>query len=228
MRPGQAMTDLPSFLHPRTRRFEKIWNTYVRVSLPWKRTLGATYWEKRARDASHGANQYVELQESSHVLIDEVVSLASGPDAPILDLGCNVGRHLDALYSRGFKNLHGIDVQRAALEHMKEVFSAMSAMAHIQQGSFQDCLPHVPDAFFEVVFTHGATVELVRPSFPICPHIARVSSKAVIMVIDENGHAYPRFWETEFRRVGFLLTKLLRPISPTSLNSLLVFQRMTS
>jgi hypothetical protein len=138
-----------------------------------------------------------------------------------------VGRHLDALYRRGFKNLHGIDVQKAALEHMKEVFPEMSAMAHIQQGSFQDCLPHVSNASLEVVFTHGATVELVPPSFPICRHLAWATSRAVVLMIDENGHSYPRLWETEFRRVGFLLTKLLRPVSSTSHNSLLVFQRMS-
>lgn len=215
-------------LDPRVRRFEKIWNTFVRVSLPWRRTLDAAYWERRERGAPHGPDQYVELQESSHVLIDEVVRLASGRSAPILDLGCNVGRHLNALHKLGYTNLYGMDVQREAFEHMERVFPEVKKAAHLEQGTFQDCLPRVADRFFEVSFTHGATLELVPPSFPVCREMARVTGKAVVLVINENGQAYPRLWETEFMRAGFLLTKLLRPILPGDGNSLLVFEPMTS
>lgn len=215
-------------LNPRVRRFEKIWNTFVRVSLPWRRTLDAAYWEQRERGTPHGPDQYVELQESSHVLIDEVVRLASGRSAPILDLGCNVGRHLNALHKLGYTNLYGMDVQREAFEHMERVFPEVKKAAHLEQGTFQDCLPRVADRFFEVSFTHGATLELVPPSFPVCREMARVTGKAVVLVINENGQAYPRLWETEFMRTGFLLTKLLRPILPGERNSLLVFEPMTS
>lgn len=215
-------------LDPRTRRFEKIWNTYVRVRLRWAgRMLYASYWANRVLDEPHGPHQYVELQASSHVLMDEVVRHASGPGAPILDLGCNVGRHLNALYKRGFTSLYGVDVQRQAFEHMEAVFPDMKAMAHVEPGTFQDYLPRVPDRFFEVVFTHGKTIELIPPSFPICRHMARAAGKAVVVVINENGYPFPRLWETEFTRAGFVLTKLLRPVVPGETNSLLVFEPMT-
>jgi 2-polyprenyl-3-methyl-5-hydroxy-6-metoxy-1,4-benzoquinol methylase len=213
-------------LDPGHRRFEKIWNTYVRVSLPWARTLRAEYWETRAIGEAHGPHQFVELQESSHIVIDEVVRIASGPTAPVLDLGCNVGRHLNALHQRGFSNLYGVDVQKAALEHMGRVFPEMAAKAHIEQGTFQEYLPKVPDKFFEVVFTFGATIELVQPSFPVCRHMARTAARAVVLKINESGHTYPRLWETEFSREGFRLTKLLRPVAQGDWNSLLVFERV--
>lgn len=222
------MSEPVSPLDPRTRRFEKIWNTYVRVRLPWARTLHAPYWENRGLGEAHGPHQYIELQESSYALIDEVVRQASGPGAPILDVGCNVGRHLDALHQRGFTNLHGVDIQKVAIEHMARIFPEMAAHAHFQQGTFQTCLPQIPDSFFEVVFTHGATVELVPPSFPVCQHMARAARKAVVMVINENGHAFPRLWEAEFLRAGFVLTKLLRPVHAGTVTSLMVFQRMSS
>lgn len=198
----------------------------MRVRLPWKGTLGARYWERQEEGDHHGFDKYVELQESSHVLIDEVVRHASGSQAPILDLGCNVGRHLNALHKRGFTNLYGIDVQKAALAQMPKVFPEMAAVAHIEHATFQDYLPKVPDCFFEVVFTYGATVELVPPSFAVCQHMARTAARFVVMVICENGHAYPRLWETEFLRTGFLLTKLLRPVHSGSEASLMVFRRL--
>jgi len=215
-----------SLLDPRVRRFEKIWNTFVRISLPWAKTLRADYWEHRRLGDDHGPHQFVELQAGSFVLLDEVAKLASGPASPILDLGCNVGRHLDALYRRGFTNLYGVDVQRSALDHMRDVFPDMCKASHIKQGTFQDYLPGVDDRFFDVVFTYGATVELVPPSFPICGEMARTAGRAVVLKINESGHAYPRLWETEFRRAGFILTKLLRPVAPDDFNSLLVFERM--
>lgn len=221
------MNDLVSTLHPRTLRFEKFWNTYVRVGLPWRRTYKSRYWEMREFGDSHGPNQYIELQPSSHVLIDEVSRVASNPNVPILDLGCNVGRHLNALHQRGFTNLYGVDVQRAALKHMPEVFPEMCKVSHVEQATFQDYLPRVADSFFEVVFTHGITIELIPPSFPICQHMARTAKKAVVMVVNENARPFPRLWETEFLRANFLLTKILRPATPGSSNSLFVFLRMT-
>lgn len=220
------MSNPLSLLDPRVRRFEKLWNTFVRVSLPWKRTLDSRYWEAREIGVSHGPDTYVELQDSSHVLIDEVVRRASGLGAPILDLGCNVGRHLNVLHKLGYTNLYGIDVQREAFEHMEQIFPEVKKAAHLDQGTFQDRLPRVADRFFEVTFTHGATLELVPPSFPVCLEMARVTSKAVVLVINENGQAYPRLWETEFLRAGFVLTKLLRPVLPGDRNSLLVFEPM--
>jgi len=175
----------------------------------------------------HGFDKFVDLQESSRVLIDEVMRHVSGHNAPILDLGCNVGRHLSALHKLGFTNLYGVDVQREAIDRMREVFPDMCKVSHVERATFQDYLPKTASGFFEVVFTHGATVELVPPSFPICWHMARAASRAVVLLINESGHAFPRLWETEFKRAGFLLTKLLRPVVPGEMHSLLVFEPIT-
>jgi SAM-dependent methyltransferase len=216
-------------LFPRgKRRFVRFWNTYVRIPLPWANAFPEGYWASRKRGDSHGPQQYVELQRSSHVLVDEVVSFASGQAVPILDLGCNAGRHLNALYRRGFTNLYGVDVQEAAIKHMDDVFPEMAQKAHVEQASFQEYLPKIHDRFFDVVFTHGATIELVPPSFPICHQMARVCGKTVVLVISEFDHSFPRDWEKEFLREDFVRTKLLRPVHEGSGASLLVFQRKTA
>ena len=214
-------------LDPRHRRFEKIWNTYVRIKLPWVKETPDKFWETRVTGDRLGPQQYVKLQESSSILIEEVIRHAPNADSRILDLGCNVGRHLNMLYERRFTNLHGVDVLKSVVEDMSREFPKMAKEAHIEQASFQEYLPKVPDCFFEVVFTHGATVELIRPEFSICQHMARTASKAVVMVISEGDHSFPRLWEKEFLREKFLLTKLLRPVHPGSGASLLTFERMT-
>ncbi len=212
---------------PAVRRMEKMWNTYLRVPLPWMfRIAPHKHWESQLLGDSHGPDRFVALTPSSEVLINEVALWASGTESLLLDLGCNVGRHLQALWLRGFRRLHGVDIQHAAIDLMKEKFPEMGAAAVICRGTFQDYLPTITDQYFDVTFTHGATIELVPPTYPICQEMARVTRTAVVLVINESGHYYPRCWETEFLRAGFLLTKLMRPATLGSNASLLVFIRL--
>ena len=208
--------------------FQKFWNTFVRTKLPWVDAFPEEYWKSRQIGEPHGPHQYLELQTGSYALLGEVVRLASGPEAPILDMGCNVGRHLNALHKCGFTNLHGVDVQKAAIELMGQVFPEMAAKAHVEQGTFRNYLCKTPGRFFEVVFTYGATVELIPPDFSVCQHMARIASRAVIMVISEDDHSSPRYWQIEFLRAGFWLTRRERPVHAGSGASLLVFRRIFS
>jgi ubiquinone/menaquinone biosynthesis C-methylase UbiE len=130
------------------------------------------------------------------------------------------------MLSRGYKNLYGVDVQQAALDHMSEIFPGLRDTADIRQGTFQAVLPTFADKFFDVVFSHGATIELVPPTFRACKQLARISSKAVVLVVSEFSQAYPRLWEREFLAEGMLLTRLARPCTPGDDSSLMVFERI--
>lgn len=226
-------------LHPRYRLFEKVWHTYVRRRTPWTAVKALSrkllrqklvmddpkYWEALEGDS----RMYTPPYPADHVqvVMEEVDRVtAKNAQASILDLGCNAGRLLQAFYERGYVNLHGMDAQGAALKHMRSLFPDMSAQARIQRASFQEFFLAVPDRAFDIVCTWGATIELVPPSFPICQEMARAADRAVIMIVNENGHAYPRLWETEFLRVGFLLTRIKRPYLQGMDSSLLVFERM--
>jgi len=184
------------------------------------------YWEVLQGDSRMHLPPYPH--DHVQVVLDEVDRMTGrNAQASILDVGCNAGRLLQALYERGYVNLHGMDAQGAALEHMRSLFPNMAAKARIKQASFQDFFPTVTDRAFDVVCTWGATIELVPPSFPICQEMARAAGRAVILVVNEGGHAYPRLWETEFLRAGFVLTRVRRPYLSGTDSSLLVFERMT-
>ena len=76
---------------------------------------------------------------------------------------------------------------------------------------------------FDIVYTMGATIELVKPTFPLAKELSRVTTKYLILLIDENGHSYPRFWRLEFKNNGFSLrySKILK-----NTLSLLVFKKL--
>ena len=185
-------------------------------------------WANQSVGGEDDPRSFVEMDPPSDVLIEDIANRASSLDVPILDLGCNCGRHLHALMKLGFTKLYGVDIGRGALDYMDEVFPGLSEHAQITCASFQQYLLQTPDRFFEILYTFGATVQLVHPAFPLVKELTRVTRGHVILCIQENLHTYPRFWTYEFQREGFVLVKLLRPaiaLSPGSSPSLLAYRR---
>jgi len=198
---------------------------------PWK------YWERNhwaGQDAGeiHGYDRYCSYDDRLPVLIAELERLISKEDL-ILDLGCNCGFNLNEVKKAGFTAVSGLDISRTAIEYGKQTFGLTGD--ELLTGSFEERLPEMlqKNRKFTLVYSMGATLELVHPSFDIIKAICDITDRYVLLVISEWGHRYPRFWEYEFNRQGFLLVKCLRPFNgglpdkePLAMISLLLFQRL--
>ena len=191
----------------------------------WPRLREAEEWRDGAIGKRRDPSHFVRIEDEEYMFINEVIACTPGVNEPILDLGCNCGRFLNYLYERGYTNLHGVDVSRAAREYMEEVFPKLAKIVHFKCVTFQEYLSFQADLSMETVFSHGATVELVHPSFPLVKHICRICRSSVVLMIHETGHSYPRFWEWEFNSHGFYLAKAQRPAVAGTEISLLVFRR---
>lgn len=211
-------------LDPRHRLYEKLWNSFIGYR---RKHDYVQHWTNQKENDTHSFDKYIEMDESCKILVDEVQDRSENKGDKILDLGCNVGRMLNNLHTRGFYELYGVDVGKTAIAAMPEVFPEMAKSAQVDCCSFEEYFPRVSDKFFDLTYTHGATVELVHPSFIICNELARVTKKYCILGICEGDHTYPRLWTYEFLRNGFLLVKLLRPITEGSPISLMVFKRLS-
>lgn len=75
-------------------------------------------------------------------------------DIKILEVGANVGAQLDGLQKMGFKNLYGIDINRAAIETSKANLKGIDIIL----GSALD-LPF-RDNYFDLVFTSGVLIHI--------------------------------------------------------------------
>lgn len=181
------------------------------------------HWEKHPTAAA-----FEGIDPASQVQMDEIMALAPERNAAILDLGCNVGRHLAYLHGQGYRNLHGVDWSESALRDMAARYPDMHANAMLTRASFEHFLGGAREPV-DLVYTRGATFELVHPAFPLIHHVCRIAKRHAVLVITEAGHAYPRFWEYEFAREGFELTHLRRPASaaaPEHRVSLMTFSRV--
>jgi len=207
---------------------QRLLRRYFCTCLPWlvRKQRGAStaaHWEQHPTvDAFDG------IDPASQAEMDEIMALVPDRNAAILDMGCNVGRHLDYLYGQGYRNLRGVDWSGAAIRDMATRYPAMHAGSRLTVASFQDFLTNAPEAV-ELVYTRGATFELVHPGFPLVKHVCAIAKRYVVLVITEAGHAYPRFWTYEFAREGFELAHLRRPASelaPEHRVSLMTFRRL--
>jgi SAM-dependent methyltransferase len=179
----------------------------------WPRIIDARTWAEGGLGKERTPERFVTYDLSSQELCDAVERYASAKDARILDVGCNAGRHLNRLHERGFTNLSGVDVMRAALEHMRVEFPAAAKVVHLHHDLFQHFLLGQPDRHFDVVYSHGATIELVHPSFDVVRHLCRIARDHVVLILDESHRMiYPRFWSYEFSRNGFFLREARRPV----------------
>lgn len=219
---------------PMKAYFRKVVNSFVprfifRLSPVryWQRN----HWKTQKEGDIHGYDKYTVDHPRVPVFLHELKNRA-GPSDSILDLGCNCGYYLHLLKKEGYTNLNGIDISGEAVRFGKEHYDLSGV--EIIVGSFEDTLPALAkrNGTFRVVYSLGATLELVHPSFDIIGHLCRISSGYIILMISEWGHAYPRFWEYEFNRNGFLLVEYRRPFDgsrllgdPLVADSLMVFQR---
>lgn len=174
----------------------------------WPRAIDAQIWMRDYGDPS----PYRVVTPDSRMLIDHVAERATSRTSALLDIGCNCGRHLAALADMGFVNLSGVDINPTALAVMSEWFPQLKGKVNIRNELMQTYLLSQPNRAFDTVFTRGATVELVHPSFPLVRELCRVAAAHVILMIQENAHSYPRLWSLEFLRHGFALEKLVRPV----------------
>jgi SAM-dependent methyltransferase len=222
-------------IFPTTLYIRKFLNTFfpkILLKLSPKRNWTQRYWRSQKRGDIHGFDKYDNYHPREPIIISEIQSRIQ-PENSILDLGCNCGHYLAQLRKVGLNNLAGIDISPAAIHYGKEYLGLSNIDLTI--GSFEEILPFfIKDGKqFDLVYSLGATLELVHPSFDIISNICKLSKRYVILIINEGGHSYPRFWEYEFNRNGFIMVKCIRPYDGSIFgdlknpdDSLMVFQRI--
>ena len=222
-------------IYPFRKYIKKFINTFVpswvfRLSL--KKNWATQHWGEQDYGDIHGFEKYSTYEPRIPVLINELNARIS-KHSSILDLGCNCGLYLFNLKKEGYGNLSGTDISRNAIDFGKKNFD-MSGI-NLRVGSFQEILPQIYSQNFKygVIYSMGATIELVHPSFDIVKYICLCAKEYVILNIFEWGHSYPRFWEYQFNRHGFFLVKCVRPYNGAEINesvenidSFLVFKRL--
>jgi SAM-dependent methyltransferase len=191
----------------------------------WPTIVDADSWIEGDFGSYRDPSHFKDLRPGIDILLlEKVLELSPTKNSQILDLGCNSGRHLEYLHNNGLRNLSGVDVMKNALVYFQERCPEAYKDTVLYHDFFQRFLRNTLDNKYEIVYSVGATIELVHPSFDIISEICRVAQSYVILLVQEDYHSYPRFYVTEFKKNLFELVHSLRPIDESTV-SLLVFKR---
>jgi SAM-dependent methyltransferase len=178
------------------------------------------YWRNvKSTDNRHGIVHYSKFSTGSKDLIAKIKKY-SKKDSKILDLCCNVGRYLNFLNSKGYKNLYGVDINKDAISIAKK-----NMRLNLTCSPIENYLLKQKNNYFDITYTHGATIELIKPTFNLVSEITRITKLYVIILISEIYH-YPRFWRYEFQKNNFNIIdiKILNNTSK-DFRSLIIFKK---
>jgi SAM-dependent methyltransferase len=191
----------------------------------WPRIDAARGWAQAQEGAAWGPENYLHTHRTR--LITKVLDVVPR-DASLLELGCNCGSDMDQLRAAGYTRLKGMDAGGGAIRVFAREYPETFALADIQRDLFQRYLLNTPSRSVDYVYSNGATIELVHPSFPVVKEICRVASKGVLLDLNERGHGFPRDYVGQFARFGFPLTYTDRETDPHPSSHIFVFMRASA
>lgn len=167
----------------------------------------ARYWHNVKKKSPHNYLNYFNLDYDAKNLLKYIIKYGNKKNDKILDLGCNVGRHLNFLKKNNFINLVGVDINKFSIKLAKKIFPSLKKTT-LFCNSFENFLVNQNDNSIDIIYSHGATIEMVKPTFDVVRELSRVARKYLIFLISFNGHKYPRFWIYEFTKCNLKVLNL--------------------
>ena len=104
----------------------------------------------------------------------------------------NVGRNLNYLYSAGFSELAGIEINAEAIDLLRLSYPNIMH-ADIVNAPIEDVIVNLPDSSFELVFTMAVLEHIHPESSFIFREIYRITKKCLITIEDETVHSWNHF-----------------------------------
>lgn len=177
-----------------------------------------SYWKGR-KSGKNSPGTYISGKERSLFLV-ELVKKHAQPDSSILEIGCNLGRNLNYLYTAGFKHLTGIEISENAVKALRKNFPELADSATIINSSVEEVIKSFEDNQFDLVFTMAVLEHIHPDSEWIFPEIVRITRGVLITIESEQFHnwrIFPRDYSNIFTR---LKMKHLKTIKCTSVKGL--------
>ncbi len=173
---------------------------------PLSETLKATEkaWIEQNDDCP-SRNPYLYLQADNSIALQfQDVLTRIDKHANILEVGCNAGRILNYLNSKGYNSLTGIEIGSKAEKVMQEHFPEAYSVTTFITGHAYDELKRLPTSYYDLVYCKGVLVNIAPKYNSIFKEMARVSKSYILIAENEGSYnAYPRDFEKMFKKAGY-------------------------
>lgn len=158
------------------------------------------YWAD-PYDEHNSPIEYSKHTKRSEYLLS-VLPRYVGKKESILEIGCNIGRNLNALSEAGYPNLTGIDINTKALKQSKKIYPHLKAT--LINNSMEDWV--TDKKRYDCVYTMAVMIHLPYESDWVFKEIARKAKHTLITIEDEENVTwkhFPRNYNKVFSRLGW-------------------------
>lgn len=145
------------------------------------------YWQKP--DAVNDPHTYLSPIARSEFLVGLLEKYVP-KSASLLELGCNVGRNLNAAYQAGYRNLEGIEINPEAVEILKKTFPEMASTTNIRLGRIEDHIRSIESR--DCIYTMAVLVHIHPSSDWVFAEMAS-RAKTLILVEAEKAASWRHF-----------------------------------
>lgn len=125
--------------------------------------------------------------DATSELLRAVLERRAGREASVLEVGCNVGRHLAALADAGFSDLTGVDVNGEALDVLAETYPDLAATGTFHEATIEEYVTGLDDDAFDAVLS-VETLQHIHPDAEwVFDELARITGEVLVTVENESG-----------------------------------------
>jgi len=124
------------------------------------------------------------------------------PEGRVLEIGCNVGRNLNAVFQAGYRNLQGIELNPKAVELMKEYYPDMARAATIHVGLVEELIGTI--GAVDCIYTTGVLEHIHSKSNWIFPELVKRASTIITIEAEKSfgWRWFPRNYKRVFESLG--------------------------
>lgn len=161
------------------------------------------YW-RNPPDAINKPESYAKFQKRSDFLMSflpDYVDITSS----IVELGCNCGRNLNALYLAGYKDLSGVDINTSALCYGATQYKELFDEGRFYNESIESWLKTNPKQY-DCIFTMAVLEHIPKESAWVFTNISAKARHVIITVEDERSGSprhFPRHYRDIFTKLGW-------------------------
>ncbi|MEJ5352462.1 MAG: class I SAM-dependent methyltransferase [Melioribacteraceae bacterium] len=156
-------------------------------------SINLNYWKNP--DKNNEPIKYLDNDltiQRTNYLLDIFNKYFVNKNINILELGCNVGRNLNALYNQGYNMLTGIEINSNAIEIMKKHYYECYKNSIIINEPIENYIKNFKNNEFDVVFTMAVLEHIHKRSEWIFDEIMRIT-KYIITIEDEKSLSWKHF-----------------------------------
>lgn len=177
---------------------------------PWLMTKNEClgFWASitnNARFAGNRPDEYAAKPSGITKLMHDFWSPEVMRGDSILELGCNCGANLNMFYQLQYSNLSGIEINKNAIEEMKNSFPELARSVTVFQGSLEEKLPQLASNSVDLIFSMAVLMHLHPSSNFVFSEMVRVAQRYIITIEPEAasaGYVFPRNYLRVFKRLG--------------------------